>query len=88
MLRAVNSDNYIVLISFDKSNNRRQIIRYYNITTVINDNHVVCELSANITNELKLLIDTGSGINLIKMNCLNRELFVNKNKKNIFEKNN
>lgn len=41
----------------------------------------MCESSPNITNELKLLIDKGSGINLIKMNCSNRELLINKNKK-------
>lgn len=40
----------------------------------------MCKFSASVTNKFKLLIDTGSDVNLIKINCLNGELLVNKKK--------
>lgn len=43
----------------------------------------MCESSASDTRELKLFIDIGSYVNLIKTNCLHGELLVDKKKKKI-----
>lgn len=42
---------------------------------------MLCESSVSVTKKLKLLIVTGSELNLIKINCLNEELLVDKYKK-------
>lgn len=59
-------------------------MRYCYITKVTKDNHIVIESSTSGTNELQLFFDTGS-INLTKINCLNGESLINKNKKHFLK---
>lgn len=48
-------------------------------------NHITCNKPVSIVKDLKLLIDTGSEVNIIKIDCLNRGLEVNVNE-NIYIK--
>lgn len=56
-------------------------MRCFHIDAVINNNHITCKSAASKTNELSLLIDTGSQVNILKINCLSGELKVNETQK-------
>lgn len=50
------------------------------MSTII-ENHILCESPNSLTNKLELLIDTGSEINIIKINKLLGDLEINETEK-------
>jgi len=52
--------------------------------SIIKENHITCKSPDSLVTDLKLLIDTGSEVNIIKINYLDGNLKVNENEKIYF----